>query len=633
VVGNAHNRSKSRASYLRRQNFLQIYAETGASIEEACERAQVPYGTYMGWRQNQKHERFAEKVDAIKRRNYHSIQDFDGSFVSFRQVYLGMETPAFQQVIADAIEHARPGEVTLVLIPPEHGKTTLLEDWCTYKLVTDPSFRITVASEKVDHGVKVLSRVRERLEAHGPTPHITRDFGGFEPEGSKADQEWSLKRFNIAQKRYSDERDYSMSCVGMTGGVQGTRCDLLVLDDIQDIKSTELSKKYFSIVTQSFLSRPSMFGRTVIIGTRVDEWDTYRLLMEAEIPDQIVKIPAYDLDRSPHWPAPSKKPTLDDPATWAPEGVEFLWPEMYDQEERGGMVTPGLHRFRYAALRHRVGEPVWWRIYMQKPEAASAMTFDEPTTEAMKDEHRSVIADARPLTSFDSEQIPKAEKRPVPIIITVDPAVGGGNGVLAAASRPKVLEVMHVRLDYGLTKFSQIVQILEEECFRYTTPDSFISEVVVEQNAFQKGLLEDDRMMELQQRFGFRLIPHTTNRNKADPDLGIPSMPAAMIRREITIPWSDEESTTNMGMLLDQLHIWRPWMAGNRPGGRNKYVSGRDSIPQDLVMTLWFAYRQWRATRDTPSYPSPDVASWRSSASPLRRRRVSVARRPSRARR
>jgi len=631
MAGNRRNRQASLEAWHRRQAFIQLTAETGLGPEQVGEQMVPPVSksTYYSWRE--KFPDFAVKVTAARQRSAKAYANYwhDPSFVSFREHYLGMTTTWYQALVAQAIENARGGEITLVLLPPEHGKTTLLEDWCTYKLVTDPTFRITVASERVDHGIKVVSRVRERLEADGPTPEIARDFGPFAPESAKTPQEWGMKRFNVAQKK-SDERDYSMSCIGMTGGVQGTRCDLLLLDDIQDLKSTELSAKYEAIIRQSFLSRPSMFGRTVIIGTRVDEYDVYRRLMDAELPDKVIRIPAYDEGRSPHWPAPDRKPMEDDPATWAPEGVQFLWPEMYDQEERGGERRPGLHRFRYAALRHRVGEQTWWRIYMQKPEAATAMTFDEATTDEMKDEHRSVIAHPRPLTSHDTAAIPNGESRRVPVIVTVDPSMGGGNGVLAAASRPKELQVLHCRLDYGLTKYAQIIEILEEECHRFTTETSFVSTVVVEANAFQKGILQDDRLLEVRTRFGFRLIPHTTSRSKSDPDIGIPSMPMPMVRREITLPWADPESQTNMAFLLDQLHMWRPGLKGNRPGGASKYVAGKDSVPQDLVMCLWFAYKQWRATRDTPSYPAADVASWRSSASPLRRRRISTT---SRARR
>src|SRR4029434_8454613 len=150
-----------------------------------------------------------------------------------------------------------------------------------------------------------------------------------------SDQVWGAKCFNVAMKGNTDERDYSMAAVGMTGGVQGTRCDLLLLDDIQDVKSGELSSKYTTIIRQSFLSRPSMFGRTVMIGTRVDEYDVYRRLKDAQIPNKVIEIPAYKISQPVPWPALQKPPQQDDESTWAPEGVKFLWPHKYDQIEEG----------------------------------------------------------------------------------------------------------------------------------------------------------------------------------------------------------------------------------------------------------------------------------------------------------
>jgi hypothetical protein len=630
MVGNSENRQRALERRGRQDRFIEEAKRTGDSPRVIALRLGLSYGTYKNWRWEHGGAEFRARFDAARKAGRQRVKTArreyqDNNFVDFRFFYLGMETTWFQKLIADAIEAADPGEVTLILIPPEHGKTTLLEDWCTFKLCHDPSFRITVASEKVDHAIKVLGRVRQRFEPDGPTPEIPRDFGPLAPITKTSDQVWGAKCFNVTKKARTDERDYSMAAVGMTGGVQGTRCDLLLLDDIQDVKSAELSSKYTTIIRQSFLSRPSMFGRTVMIGTRVDEYDVYRQLMDADIPSKVIRIPAYDIDASPHWGEVKVRPDIRDQSTWAPKGMKFLWPEMYDQIERGQRLVPELHRYRYAALRHRVGEQTWWRIYMQKPEAATAMTFDEKTTEAAKDEHRSVIAEPRPLSTHDSATIATGERSRVPVIISIDPSLGGGNGMVSAASRPKELQVLNCRLDYGLTKTAQIATLLDEECHRYTTETSFVSTVVVEINAFQKGLLEDDRILEVQQRFGFRLIPHTTTRNKSDPDIGVPSMAMAMTRHEITIPWADEVSITIMGALLDQLHIWRPGLKGNRPGGGAKYVAGKDSVPQDLTMALWFAYIQWRATRDTPSYPAPDVASWRSSGSPLRRRRVSTA--------
>ena len=336
-----------------------------------------------------------------------------------------------------------------------------------------------------------------------------------------------------------------------------------------------------------------MFGRTVIIGTRVDEWDVYRLLMDANIDDHLVKIAAYDDGNSPEWPAPTDKPSPDRPETWAPEGVKFLWPDKYDD-----LPGDGFHRYRYAALRYRVGEVAWARNYMQHPEAAATMTFDQATIDQMKDEARSNITD--PHLREDGE--------PVPVVISLDPAVGSVNAILSAAMYPKRMEVLHVRRDVGLSKYSQIFDLLEEECHRWSTANSYVDLMVVEDKAFQRGILRDDRMVELQRRFGFRVVPNTTNREKVDPDIGVPSLPLAMWRGEITVPWADKSSRENMEPLLRDLAIWKPGIPGTK-------------LPQDHTMTLWFAHRQWRAVRNNPVHPPADMSTFASRGSPLRKPR------------
>lgn len=574
------NQRRSRAAQERKDRFL-AHLREGHKPAVCAEKTGIARGTVQAWRANDVD--FKRQYDLIRAGLRMKAKDFDGSFVSFRKIYLGMETTWFQLKAVDAIENARPGAVTLILWPPNFGKTTLLEDWCTYKLVTDHNFRITVGSARIDHSIKVLERVRNRLTSEGPTPKIHEHHGPFEPqEGRGTEHVWAAKKFNTYKKMATDERDYSMAAIGITGSVQGTRSDLMLLDDTQSLANYNQTDAIYDTIVQDFLSRPGIFGCTVIVGTRVGEFDVYRKLIENEIVDHFVNFPAYNVARSPTWHRPERKPDPNDPSTLPPDGIEWLWPEKFGPADM-------------AALRWRVGEQAWARNYMQHPEAASKMTFPEDITRRMFDESRGIHADPEPLAGGGQ----------APVVIALDPAIGGGNGLLAAAMRPDRLDVLDCRLDFDLTSYRQIFQVVDDLCWRFTTPTSRIEEVVIEDKAFQRGLLHDDQLIEMQRRFGFRIVPNTTGGEKTDPDIGVGALPAAMIREEIRLPAATDDSIERMVPLLNHLHRWRPNVPGNK-------------LEQDMVMVLWFAWRRWRHQRDVPLHRAPSPQQFHTRPSPLR---------------
>ena len=111
---------------------------------------------------------------------------------------------------------------------------------------------------------------------------------------------------------------------------------------------------------------------------------------------------------------------------------------------------------------------------------------------------------------------------------------------------------------------------------------STVSDVVIEAMVFQKGLSRDERLIEMTDKYGFRVREHLTGVNKYDETIGIPSMALSFMRGEIDIAYADDPVTRHQAdELIRQLKSWRPLVKGTK-------------LRQDRVMALWFIWILWR---------------------------------------
>src|SRR5438477_12911930 len=86
--------------------------------------------------------------------------EWDHTFAGFRQTFLKRESPWFHVDLCSKIDAIEGGDIMLVIWPPEHGKTSLFEDRCTFDLCVDPTIRITVGKGKIDFAKQMLNTVR-----------------------------------------------------------------------------------------------------------------------------------------------------------------------------------------------------------------------------------------------------------------------------------------------------------------------------------------------------------------------------------------------------------------------------------------------------------------------------------------
>lgn len=546
----ARNESARQLKIKAQNAFLAQLANSGGDVKGSLEVCGIKRRRYEQWRERE--PEFRARVDAVKRGKLKGAT-WDGGFASFRQTFFGMTTTWFQQLAVEQYEKTPLGNILLLLWPPEHGKTTLFEDYASMRLALDPQWRFMVGGEKIGFSSKVLQRVMNRMEPVGPFPQYVQQFGPFRPQPGMPGprQPWNNTFFSVFKKGNFDERNYSMEALGFGSAVSGNRTDHMHLDDIQSTKSLNQTDAMMTVLRQDWFTRPGERGIVTINATRVGEDDIYHRLME-EIPDDILRV-------------------IQFPAIWWDEESGEYKPLWEQAPDGSGYTMAMLDR-----IRAKVGDEVWYRTYLQNPRAAGNSTWTEAIVHPCRNP-------ARRLGDFTDVDW---------AVITVDPALGGKNCIGAFEFTPEKLRLLELYEDVNLSRNEQIMERLELMLAALADRNVGCTDVVIESMNFQRGLARDDRLLELQRRYGFNLSEHLTGVNKYDENIGLPSMATTFRREEFEFPWhpDDERTRREMEQFEHQLYSWRPNVSGKK-------------LRQDRVMVTWFAWILWRERRKSQDSP------------------------------
>lgn len=553
----------------RQKKFLEAL-ERGATIGEACKEVPVSYSTYSKWRVNEGQvwtDRVAQAQEFYRKHNRsqgEAIVDALGaevdhkemSFADFRRRFFGFHTPWVHERMAEILEKSPPGSVSMIEIHPEAGKTTNMADWISKKLAYDPNFRILYLSKSQKDARKRLQRIKRRMTDKDMAVGIRefqRVFGPFYVEGQeKLGKPWSADYLTVYKSDH-DEQDYSLEALGFTGQIYGARADLIIMDDVQTMANINLTEKMMALYSQDIATRIGTRGRIVIVGTSMPFYEA--LIANGQITEgQLVSYPAI-MNGEPLVP--------------------------FDPETGFGFTMEALQ-----TIRARVGEETWWRAYMMQPQAGPGATFTEHMVEMAKKMELN-IRDFAEYSRYQDEQR----------IVTLDPALGGGNAIVAMGLTQETLRVYDCQKDFNLGRNEEIYERLETFVRRYRP-----ARVVVETSALQKGLARSDQLLELARTYGFDIREHNTGTNKLDPVLGVREMAGSFNRGEIILPWGDDHTAARMGDLVAQLLAWRP------------YIPTR-LLTQDLVMAMWFGWLYWMETRKQQAI---DLAQWRARGVPYK---------------
>jgi hypothetical protein len=176
--------------------------------------------------------------------------------------------------------------------------------------------------------------------------------------------------------------------------------------------------------------------------------------------------------------------------------------------------------------------------------------------------------------------------------IGLDPALGGQCGFTCAELGEQFV-ILDAAAPGGYSKVEQIFTQLELMAAAYRP-----SLVIVEFDAQQKGIGNDDRLAEMGRRLGFSVRPHITRGQKMDPVFGVASMDQSFKAGDIRIPYGDQTTKDRMAPLIEQFRAWRPDVPTK-------------NLTQDLVMSTWFIWRHWMEIRK--KHREPPVPAWRPS--------------------
>ena len=527
--------SQLKAKKRQAQDRVLLLLASGVSVTEAMTEVGRRKQTFYNWCKQE--QWFETRAHQVRTRT----PEENKGFIADRLLYFGNPTPWHQEQIVRAIEEAQDGTVTMILLPPGGGKTTVLEDWFNLVLARNPNYRIAVISETATLGKKILGNVQNRMTDETLCPTYINTFGPFKASDRQQNKPWNATFFTHVQAN-SGERDYSMEVKGAGSSIYGASFDLILCDDIQSqetLTRTEMLMTYFTNTLYSRIMRANTTGKIVIIGTRQGQGDIYEELLKVPgLVDTLIQIPARD-----------------------DEGHSYFPRREYDGMELGfsdEMLTK---------IEAVVGDLAWSRQYMQQPISKHGQTFSDRIIEQCLDEFRGIQLGT-------DHNVPGMYR-----VGTIDPALGGHCVFRIGSFDFQDLYLLDGLNYAGYERYDQIWDQMEEFTIKWR-PQVW----VIETNAIQGGIARSDRVTEMAEKYGFLVLPHQTGKNKQDEQIGVAAMATTFLSKHISIPWGTDEARGSFKPMVEQLKKWRPDIPTKM-------------LVQDEVMALWFMHLFWQKYR------------------------------------
>ena len=551
----------------------------GMTVEAATASAGKSIKTYEYYRRSDKI--FADKIDrtrlGLKDKSFASSDVHDLTFAEFRQKYLHSRTFPHQQNLIDVIEGREPGWLhpsmkyekglannrILLNIPPNHAKSmTVTIDYVTWQVCQNPNFRVLIVSQTQQLAADFLYAIKQRL-THPNYEALQQAYAAGVGFNSKS-ASWQATRVTFGDElRESSEKDPNIEAVGIGGQIYGKRADMIIVDDAVTLKNANEFEKQIRWLTQDVRSRLNPTGKLIIVGTRVTAVDLYReLRSEDRYPGGLVPWTYLAM--------PALLTTDEDPDKW-----ETLWPASdapFDGQTESDLNEDGLYpRWNGRNLyneRQAMDASTWALVYQQQDISDDAI-YDPVCVRGSIDGMRKA-----------GRLVPGHPGHPRDVngfsfICGLDPAMVGDTAAICYA----VDRATHKRYIVDAIKITRPTPAaIRQLIFDWTSLYS-PSEWIVEKNAFQSFLTQDEGIRQNLASRGVLLREHHTGNNKWDSGFGVASMSTLFGTKQfdgkhhrdnlIHLP---SDQTENVKALIEQLITWSPTTKGKT----------------DMVMALWF---------------------------------------------
>lgn len=284
----------------RQDNFLNGISQGMARWEAAQSLGKVKDSTVDMWLSRDPDFRFRYERAKLKARG-----EFEAPVVSFdadfRSRFYGHDTPAHMQRVMDVINEQveiaereqRRDRRVLILMPPEHAKTTLIQEYLCYRIAMDPTFRASMICSTQNQARKRLGAIARILTDRSDYADLIDTYGPFRSEDRSDQKPWNADQFTHLRAPAA-QNDHTLQAKGWTGSIYGDRMDLIVYDDIATLKnqSPATIEAMWEKAWGEDRSRLRKGGLFLVIGTHMREGDIYSVLQDKGFFTDVVVLPA-----------------------------------------------------------------------------------------------------------------------------------------------------------------------------------------------------------------------------------------------------------------------------------------------------------------------------------------------------